>query len=108
MALDCLIDNAWKFTSHKPQAWIRIGVSQGLAPGQTTLFVMDNGAGFDTTYAHKLFMPFQRLHSSADFPGSGLGLAIAKRVALRHGGSVRAESADGSGASFFMDLPLKA
>ncbi|MGV8803850.1 MAG: ATP-binding protein [Polaromonas sp.] len=104
-ALACLLDNAWKFTSKKPEAWIRIGLLAGKAPGEVVLRVADNGAGFDAAYIDKLFTAFQRLHSSADFPGNGLGLAIIKRVAQLQGGSVWAEGGDQVGASFFMSFP---
>lgn len=105
MALACLIDNAWKFTSKKEQGWIKVGLMPGKSPHDSVLFVSDNGAGFDAAYADKLFTAFQRLHSSADFPGSGLGLAIVKRVADRHGGEVWGTTADNAGASFFVSLP---
>jgi signal transduction histidine kinase len=105
MALSCLIDNAWKFTSKKAQGWIKVGLIPGELAGEKVLFVSDNGAGFDPAYAVKLFTAFQRLHSSADFPGSGLGLAIVKRVALRHGGQAWGETSASAGASFFMSLP---
>jgi len=104
-ALSCLIDNAWKFTSKKEQGWIKVGLMPGNLPNRTVLFVSDNGAGFDTAYADKLFTAFQRLHSSADFPGGGLGLAIVKRVAERHGGEAWGTTAANAGASFFLSLP---
>ena len=107
-ALSCLLGNAWKFTSRKPEAWIKIGVQPGKAVGERVLVVADNGVGFDPVYGGNLFTAFQRLHSSADFPGNGLGLAIIKRVAQIHGGTVWAESADKVGASFFMALPQPA
>ena len=106
-ALMALIGNAWKFTSKKPQGWIRIGLTElpGHSPGEQVLYVSDNGAGFDPLYVHKLFTNFQRLHSSAEYPGAGLGLAIVKRIADRHAGRVWAESADLSGATFYLALP---
>jgi PAS domain S-box-containing protein len=104
-AMGCLLENAWKFTSKKSEAWIKVGLQSGNNPGDLTVVVSDNGAGFDATYGSKLFKAFQRLHSSADFPGNGLGLAIVKRVAERHGATVWAETADQAGASFFMELP---
>jgi signal transduction histidine kinase/PAS domain-containing protein len=103
-AMACLLENAWKFTSKKPEGWIKIGLHPFKVPGELVIRVMDNGAGFDPAYMGKLFTPFQRLHSSAEFPGNGLGLAIVKRVAERHGGAVWAET-DHAGASFFMSLP---
>ena len=104
-AVDCLMENAWKFTAKKEQGWIKVALVAGASLGDRVLMVADNGAGFDAAYADKLFTAFQRLHSSADFPGGGLGLAIVKRVAERHGGTVWATTADNGGASFFMSLP---
>ena len=103
-ALGCLLENAWKFTSRKPEGWIRVALLPGRTSGEKVVQVSDNGTGFDAAYANKIFTPFQRLHSSADFPGSGLGLAIVKRVADRHGGRVWAET-NSTGASFFMSFP---
>ncbi len=104
IALNCLLENAWKFTSKKVDAWIRVAVLAGDGPGERVLQVSDNGAGFDTAYSDKLFVAFQRLHSAADYPGNGLGLATVMRVAERHGGRVWAESTP-NGASFYMALP---
>ena len=103
-ALTCLLDNAWKFTAKKPDGWIKVAVIPAETAGELVLQVSDNGVGFDTAYSDKLFMAFQRLHSSADYPGNGLGLVTVKRVAERHGGRVWAESTP-TGASFFMALP---
>ena len=103
-AMACLLENAWKFTAKKTEAWIKIDLLPGSAPNEIVLQVADNGAGFDAAYGSKLFTAFQRLHSSVDFPGNGLGLAIVKRVAQMHGGKVWAESEEQAGASFFMAL----
>lgn len=107
LALACLLDNAWKFTARKPEAWVRLGLLPGKQTGEVIVQVSDNGNGFDPAYVGKLFTAFQRLHSSADFPGNGLGLALVKKVAERHGGRVWAESGE-TGASFFMALPQQA
>lgn len=98
-----LISNAWKFTSKTEAARIEIGEAQHNA--MCTLFVRDNGAGFDMSNAKKLFKPFQRLHGAAEFEGSGIGLATVARIVDRHGGRIWAEAAPNAGAAFYFTLP---
>lgn len=93
-----LLGNAWKFTNLKPTARIEVGAS--CIDGRTVFFVADDGAGFDSAYANQLFVPFQRLHSDAEFEGTGIGLALVKRIVTRHGGRIWAEAAVGQGARF--------
>jgi signal transduction histidine kinase len=101
--VDNMISNAWKFTSKVPEARIEIG--QNIEGSMSTLFVRDNGAGFDMTYATKLFQPFQRLHSPSEFAGSGVGLATVARIVDRHGGRIWAEAKPSQGAVFYFTLP---
>jgi PAS domain S-box-containing protein len=97
-----LLGNAWKFTARCPEAEIEF--KQECVPGAVIYLVRDNGAGFDMAYADRLFAPFQRLHSAAEFPGSGIGLAIVERIVHRHGGRIWAEGAVGQGATFMFTL----
>jgi len=97
-----LLANAWKFTSRREVAHVEVGV--GITNGAAAYFVRDDGAGFDEAYADKLFAPFQRLHTSEEFPGTGVGLATAERIVRRHGGRMWAHGAVDSGATFFFTL----
>ena len=103
IALSNLLGNAWKFTGKQPQARIALRVQQG-EDGQPVYVVEDNGAGFDMSYAHRLFKPFERLHRNDEFEGFGVGLATVQRIVTLHGGEIRAESAPGEGARFYFSL----
>lgn len=102
-ALENLLGNAWKFTSHQPQAHIEFNTLT-TADNAPTYFIRDNGAGFDMAYVNKLFGPFQRLHTPAEFDGTGIGLATVQRIIHRHGGDVWAEGAVNEGATFYFTL----
>jgi light-regulated signal transduction histidine kinase (bacteriophytochrome) len=102
IALQNLLQNAWKFTSRTAAARIEVGKSSH--NGNDTFFVRDNGVGFDMAYAGKLFGAFQRLHAESEFPGTGIGLATVQRIIRRHGGEVRAQAVVGEGTTIFFTL----
>ncbi|MEG4318176.1 MULTISPECIES: PAS domain S-box protein [unclassified Microcoleus] len=94
-----LISNAVKFSRGRTPATIVIDC---LPDG--TIFVKDNGVGFPSEYADRLFGAFVRLHSQREFEGTGIGLAIVGRIIHRHGGTIWAESIPSQGATFYFKL----
>jgi len=101
-----LLGNAYKYTRPRERASIEVGWSMDPAVGYT-FFVRDNGVGFDTKYASKLFGVFQRLHRATEFEGTGIGLALTRRIIERHGGTTWAESQLGAGSIFSFSLPFE-
>jgi signal transduction histidine kinase len=104
--LQNLLDNAWKYSSRRDDAVIEFA-TMPTGDASVCYYVRDNGAGFDSAFAGKLFTPFQRLHSPGEFPGTGIGLASLREIVERHGGQVWAEGAVGEGATFYFTLDAK-
>jgi light-regulated signal transduction histidine kinase (bacteriophytochrome) len=101
-ALENLLGNSWKFTSRTEGARIELAAE---GHGEARVYsVRDNGAGFDMSYASKLFGAFQRLHAAGEFPGTGVGLAAVQRIVRRHRGRVWATAAPEKGATFAFTL----
>jgi PAS domain S-box-containing protein len=103
VAFENLLGNAWKFTAKTPSARVGFGLVQHA--GREVAFVQDNGAGFDMAYSHKLFVPFQRLHSGQEFDGTGIGLVTVSRILRRHDGDISLESQIDGGTTAFITLP---
>jgi len=103
IAFTNLLSNAIKFTGHQPLAVIEVGCQES-SSNESVIFVRDNGVGFDSRYADKLFGVFQRLHRQEDFEGTGIGLATVKRIIEKHGGRIWAESQLGVGTTLYFTM----
>ena len=98
-----LLSNAVKYSARREQSEVWVWAEALGAAWRVS--VQDNGVGFDPKYTQKLFGIFQRLHTEREFEGTGVGLATVRRIVLKHGGQVFAESPDASGATFSFTLP---
>jgi PAS domain S-box-containing protein len=81
------------------------GLPKKLSAQYHHLSVTDNGIGFNTDHAHRIFEVFQRLHGKEEYAGTGIGLAICKKIVDNHHGLITAEGTLGSGATFHVYLP---
>jgi signal transduction histidine kinase len=92
-----LLGNAFKYAARG-----RVVVSAEEDDESVTCVVHDNGAGIPLEMLAKVF---DKLSSDPDKAGTGLGLAIVKQIVDAHGGTVSAESVQGSGARFSFTIP---
>ncbi len=99
-----LISNALKYhkTDVPPVIKIRCSSKTG---GFYRISVEDNGIGFDEKYTHKIFKPFERLHTNDQYEGTGMGLAICQKIATQHGGEITVKSKPSQGTIFTISLP---
>jgi PAS domain S-box-containing protein len=102
IALQNLVENAWKFTGKREAGYVAFGVADG--DGPRVYYLRDNGAGFDMAHVGRLFGVFQRLHQQSEYPGTGIGLVTVQRIVQRHGGAIWAEGAVDHGATFYFTL----
>ena len=116
---DNLISNSLKYHHPDRPPQIRIsaeliaGSESGLefADGQKEYYkitVADNGTGFDSLYADKVFDLFQRLHDKVNYSGTGIGLALCRRIVQNHHGFIVACGEEGQGATFTVYFPVVA
>jgi two-component system sensor histidine kinase MprB len=92
-----LLDNAAKWSPQEGE--VEVTVSDG------EVRVRDQGPGISASDLPYVFDRFYRAADARGMTGSGIGLAIVRQVATSHGGSVRAENADGGGAILKLALP---
>jgi light-regulated signal transduction histidine kinase (bacteriophytochrome) len=103
LVLTNLVENAIKFTRERTPAVVALGSYD--TPTHDVVFVRDNGVGFDSAHADRLFGVFQRLPGAKEYEGTGIGLAHVRQIVDRHGGRTWAQATPGAGATFFFSLP---
>jgi light-regulated signal transduction histidine kinase (bacteriophytochrome) len=100
-----LLDNSIKFRKDGVPPRVRVEEAPPPAPGLSAVAISDNGQGFDDAFAERIFRPFERLHPRGKYAGSGMGLAICKKIAERHGATLRAHGVPGEGATITLVFP---
>jgi light-regulated signal transduction histidine kinase (bacteriophytochrome) len=106
-----LIENAIKFKKKTPglpagRELPKIHISYTKQNNMHQFSVTDNGLGMEMQYYDRVFIVFQRLHSTKDYPGTGIGLSICKRIVERHGGTIWFESTVNEGSTFYFTIPV--
>jgi two-component system sensor histidine kinase SenX3 len=104
MALGNLIENAVNYSGGKT----RVGVTVRRTGDLAEISVTDQGIGIPGSELQRIFERFYRVDPARSrlTGGTGLGLSIVKHIAQNHGGDVRVWSAEGSGSTFTLRLPL--
>jgi PAS domain S-box-containing protein len=96
-----LVENAVKFRSEQPP---RIQIDASRDGNEWTFRVADNGIGFETAHANRIFEMFQRLHPRKRYAGNGIGLAIVRRIVERHDGKIWVTSRPGEGTEVYFTI----
>ena len=99
-----LIDNAIKYRRQQPPA-IKIGAKA--KNGEWLFWVKDNGIGISSEHNERIFLIFQRLHTSKEYPGTGIGLAICQKIVQLHHGKIWLDSELGQGTTFYFTIREK-
>jgi len=97
-----LIENALKYRRDEPPV-VRIEERDPTDPAVCTILVRDNGRGFTSDTAERMFIIFDRT-TDGNVPGTGIGLAICRRIVERHGGRIQATGDPDVGATFTIEL----
>ncbi len=98
-----ILDNAIKYTPGQGRVALRLGVSENK---KCTVSVEDTGSGIPEDEVDLIFEPFFRSkRHRSNTAGTGLGLPICKEIITRHGGQIRAQSAEKNGTTFTVILP---
>lgn len=98
-----LINNALKFVKIDKIPQVFINYKEG---DKDHIFeIIDNGIGIEKEYLERIFIMFERLHSSSKYEGSGIGLATCKKIMLLHNGNISIDSSLGKGSTFTLTIP---
>ena len=66
--------------------------------------IKDNGLGIAERHLDKIWNVFFRVDAASPESGEGIGLSFVKRIVDKHKGKIWAESIEGEGSTFFVEL----
>ncbi|MEM6646385.1 MAG: chemotaxis protein CheB [Bacteroidota bacterium] len=98
-----LISNALKF--HRDGVLPRVEISVETTSEERIFAIADNGIGIAPEHQERIFLIFQRLHTSREYEGTGIGLANCRKIVELHGGRIWVESEVGTGSTFYFSIP---
>lgn len=97
-----LLSNAVKYNRPGGRVIVRCQCTEG----RTRITVEDTGKGIPIGKMPRLFTPFDRLGAEAtDIEGAGVGLALSRGIMTALQGEIGADSIDGKGSTFWVELP---
>ena len=99
-----LIENAIKYSPEGSKVFIAVRTKNDTAE----ISVKDMGIGIAAEDTEKIFGKFYRTENAKrkDSVGSGLGLFTVKAIVEKHGGTIRFESTEDAGTTFYVTIPL--
>ena len=99
-----IIDNAIKYTPRGGSVTVELSRSGRRAVAK----ISDTGIGIPENDLPHIFERFYRVDKarSRETGGTGLGLSIVKQIVVMHGGDIYADSAEGMGTTFVVELPI--
>ena len=100
-----LLSNAFKFTPENGTITVTLSTLTKEEGGRyARLVVADTGSGISVQHIRHIFDRFYQI--DVNHAGSGIGLALAKAVVELHGGEITADSVEGKGTVFTVDIPM--
>ncbi|MCA9363766.1 PAS domain S-box protein [Candidatus Kaiserbacteria bacterium] len=107
MVFQNLVSNAVKYTPNNGQ--LTFEIKKDTKNKRVAITIADNGIGIPTEQQKQIFGKLFRADNAvaSETDGNGLGLYIVKSVIEESGGTIRFESEEGKGTSFFITLPEK-